>query len=136
VPKKKPEFIEYEDPETKEELVYEVVKGEYLNPFNGFIYYDFDEWLEELDLDDWDVFEWVDQSKCPYLIYEDQEVVDAYNDYKRGWVDTQYVYKCPDGGYFGFVQREGQNYEWVPTAIEWKSRVKKRGRTKIWWELI
>ncbi len=136
MPKKKPAVIEYTDPETNEELIYEVVKGEYLNPFNGFVYYDFDEWLEELDLDDHDVFHWIEYEKNPYLIPETDFVVDAYNDYKRGWVDTQYVYRCVDGGYFGFLQREGQNHDWVPTEIEWKSRLKKRGRKKIWWELI
>lgn len=136
--KKEPEVIEYKDPETGEELVYEVVKGEYFNPFNGFIYYDFDDWLEELDLDDWDVIEWIgnewESGDCHYLELESQEVVDHYQDYKRGYESTLFIYKCPDGKFWGFQSTFYPLNE--NTVIDFKGRMKKRRTKKTEWKLI
>ena len=100
--------------------------------------YDFDEWLEELDLDDWDVIEWIgnewESGDCHYLELESQEVVDHYQDYKRGYESTLFIYKCPDGKFWGFQSTFYPLNE--NTVIDFKGRMKKRRTKKTEWKLI
>jgi hypothetical protein len=111
------------------------VKGEYFNPFNGFIYSDFDEWLEELDLDNWGVVEWLGDEHSggnPYLLLVYQEVIDHYQDFKRGYETTLKVYEDYDGHFWGYestfypfdeshhIGKKGRVKKKITQTTEWK----------------
>lgn len=115
----------YTDPDTGEENEYEIEEGEYLNPFNGFVYSDLDEYLTDLsemllgrvsEVCDSDVRNWLVWGDafggCPYFDEETRQTTDAYNDYKRGYENEAYIFSLPDGRFWGFEWREGQT-EWV-----------------------
>ena len=105
-------------------------QGEYLNPINKVVYRDFDKFLEELDLDNWKVVEFVDQ-ECEYLKLIHKKSLGVFvNTITNRWDDHSLrVYECPDGSLWGYESRRWNDE--TPHSIGGKGIINKTIRT-IW----
>ena len=98
----------------------------FYNPINEYEYYDFDEFIEELDLDDFEN-QWCFQNN-EFDGYElkEEKITESSTDYKRGYTTTRYVVEHKATGLcFGWEYTEGIT-EWVQDEVLWKGRVKKK----------
>jgi hypothetical protein len=122
--------------EEEEEYEVELVPGEWFNPFNGYVYEDKEDFLNELGemldkyhrgFDCWPK-DWVKDEAIhlenPYFQWEEDHITEASNDYKRFYTTTEYTFKMCDGTYWGFTETEGS--DWVWTGIDHHGRKKKK----------